>query len=397
MKPIGITLCVAALTALQSHAQTTDPVTLTADDMFGQSGLYFRAYSSTPGVTMSTTGILGEAGPNQVWDFSNGPKDVIYRFDYVNPTNVISSITDNFPQATLVEVKSEEGTTDDPEYLFFSQGPNGRRVYGAWQSLAGTSKLLQLLGSIGLEIDPARIFASPIDDFPAQISFGQEWQTTAVFPMDLLLPDSGGDSLDPIDGEIGGGSLDMTIQVTQTSHLKADAWGTIILPDELGAFGPGLRINENTTVDVELDDGSGTLQHVETDYVRTYYWLMPGRGIVAAITSTQGTSELPDSFPTALQYWRMFETNKKASTNPGGGCANPDPVADLRIRVSNGQALLSWTKATCATQYRLESTSTPWDATSWKAITTLTNKVLALDSNPTTAQSQRFYRVVSMK
>jgi hypothetical protein len=279
-----------------------------------------------------------------------------------------------------VEKKTDQAS-GDVQYLFFQQVPNvGRQVYGFYADLA----------TFG---EPETVFAAPIVDFPAQITFGQQWTTSAVYSNTVVL------ASDPTDPEGGGLSID--VQITQTSDLKADAWGTILLPDELSGFGPGLRVNEMVTIDISYVDDQGLLQHIETDYARNLYWLMPGRGIVAALASTQNSGVLggaagppPDNFPTATQFWRMFQTNKKA-TNPGGGCVNPDPVADLRIRFNNGQVLLTWSKANCASQYRLEYSTNPKDSSSWKPLSTVTNQLLVLDTTAT--DHVRFYRVVSIK
>jgi hypothetical protein len=363
---------VAGLAALSANAQ----VTITSDDMFNAPGQYFLSYSnpfdptSLSPVPYPTGNAQGSSGPNQIWDFSQGPTNIVYRFDYLSPTNVDQVISTNFPQAMLVEKQTDQATGDS-QYLFFSMIPGvGRQVYGFYAD--------------NPLFDPNNVFATPIVDFPSQIMYGQEWTTVATWVNNV----SGSDPTDP-----SSGGFSLAEQVTQTSDLKVDAWGTVNLPDELNGFGQALRVNEAVTIDVSTDDGSGNFQHVETDYARNFYWLMPGRGIVAAIASTQSGTPPPDNFSTATQFWRMFNTNKKPSTN--GGCTTPDAVSNLKIKFNSGQVLLSWTKANCATQYQVQYSTSPTDAASWKTLNTVTNQVLALD-NP--GQDRfRFYRVVSLK
>lgn len=375
MKYLSLLLPALALAALPARGQ----VVITAADMFTQPGEYFKAYSNeaetnflspTPYAVGST--LAGSPGGNQFWDFSAGPTDVIYQFDYVALADVDAEIASSFPLAKVAEAKKDL-SSGNTEYLFFEQVPGlGRRVYGSYMP--------------NLLFDPSNVFMPPILDFPDQIEFGDEWTTTTTWVNTV-----GG--IDPTDPEEGGFSI--AAQITHTATLKADAWGTAILPDELGGFGQALRINESMTIDVAVDDGNGAFQHVETDYARTYYWFMPGRGMVAALGSTHTATPTPENFSTATQFWRMFETNKKPASS-GGGCVDPSPVQDLKIRFNGGQVLLSWTKASCANQYRLEYSTNVFDPASWTALgTNLTNQFFVLDN--VSLDQQRFYRVVSLK
>jgi len=362
-------------------------VTITADDMFNQPGQYYRAYSNpydptslSPTPWPVPSGLIGSAGPNQFWDFSSGPTNIVYRFDYLLATNVDSSISSNFPQAQMVEQQTDEAT-QDVQYLFFTQVPGvGRTVYGAYTDIYA-----------GL-LDPAEVFTAPIVDFPATITYGMEWTTVAVYTSNVNVNDNT-DPTDPFSGSIG-------LQVTETSDLKADAAGTMILPDDLGgAFAQGLRINESVTIATAMDNGDGTFSPVETDYARNYYWLMPGRGIVASLASTQGSSgaQVDNNFSTATQFWRMFETNKKPNTSTNTtGNGSPAAVSDLRIRYSSGQVLLTWSKANNASQYQVDVSTNLADTASWKPFSgIMTNGFFVLDN--VVANQERFYRVVSMK
>jgi hypothetical protein len=312
---------------------------------------------------------MGSAGPDQFWDFSKGPTDRVYRFDYLNPAGLEEAA--DFPQATIVEKKTDQDTGKE-EWLFFQPVPGtGRRVYGFYAE--------------NILFSPSNVFVPPIVDFPDQISFGQEWTTSTVYENTVS-------GTDP-DPEEEGGMFDIRGQTTLTSNFKVDAYGTILLPEEIGDFGPGLRINEELTIDLAFEDGEGNFQHVETDYARNYYWVMPGRGIVAQLASVQSGTPPPENFGRATQFWRMFQTNKKAATN--GGCAQADPVADLKIRVSAGQVLLTWSKANCAAQYRVEYSGGGFEPLAWQTLGMATNQLFALDAGNMT--TQRFYRVVSIK
>jgi hypothetical protein len=369
-------LFVACLAALPTRGQ----VTISASDLFNQPGQYYLAYSNPYDLTGASStnfvspppytvppNLIGSAGPNQIWDFSTGPTNVIYRFDYLSITNPAvrdPSAASDFPQATVVEQQTDQ-TTGEVQDLFFSQDPvRGRTVYGFYAE----NQLFD---------NTVNSFNQPIDDFPNSISYLQTWQTSATW----------------LNSVFGIGT-----QVTQSSLFTVDAYGTIKLPSQLGTFGSGLRVKEVVTQLTYFDDGSGsgyTLE--ETDNTINYYWMMPGRGIVASLASTPGQNGQvpPDNFSTATQFWRMFQTNHQGASSTGGGCTSPQPVTDLTILVSNGQALLSWSKASCASQYRLDYSANPSDPTSWKPLTTVTNQLLVLDT--TGENSARFYRVVSIK
>lgn len=368
--------CIAFLASL-ACCSVSAQVTITSADLFNQAGLYYLAYSNPfdPGALSPTpypTGnAQGAAGANQVWDFSTGPTNIIYRFDYLSPTNIDSTISANFPQAKIVEMQTDQAS-GNAQYLFFEQIPNvGRQVYGFYAD--------------NPLFDPSNVFVTPIVDFPDPMNYGQTWTTVAVYVNNV----GGTDPTDPT-----GGGFSIAEQVTQTSEMKVDAWGTVVLPDALGGFGNAIRINESVTIDVAVDDGSGNFQHADTEYAKNFYWLMPGRGIVAAIASTQASSPPPDNFSTCTQFWRMFQTNKKPS-NTGGSCT-PNPVSDLTIRLNNeGQVLLRWSKDSCAKTYRVDYTTNPVDQASWQTLTTVTNSTLAVDS--WISNTPRFYRIVSSK
>lgn len=380
MRHIASILFLGVVTSTPAWGQ----VTITADDMFTKPGEYYIAYSNDfdPTSLLPTpfpvpSNVIGSAGPNQVWDFSKGPTNVRYRFDYLPPADVGEEISGSFSSAKVVERKTNEDSGNS-EFLFFEQVAGlGRRVYGFYAE--------------NPLFDPANVFEPPIVDFPAQIRFGDEWSTSTTWYNSI----GGITPPDPEDPDDGGGGFSLAARNTHTSTLKADAWGTIVLPDELGGFGQGLRITESVTIDVAIGNDTGGYDHLETNYARNYYWFMPGRGMVAALASTHTTTPTPENFTTATQFWRMFETNKKP-TVVDPTCTTPGSVKDLRIRFSGGQVLLTWGQADCASQYQVQYSTNVFDQASWKPLgNTVTSQLVVLDA--TNNDVQRFYRVVSMK
>jgi hypothetical protein len=360
-------ICLFVLSgAALAHGQ----VTITSADMFNQVGLYYRAYANdydpldtTGGTAYSVPStLIGTVGTNQFWDFSTGPTNKIFRYDYISPTGLVQAA--DFPNAKIVEQQTDE-TTSEQQWLFFEIIPgSGRRVYGFYADNPEFTP-------------PSTVFDQPVVDFPDPIPYGWKWTASETYQTSLTFSD-----------------FVVPAEVTQSSDFTADASGTIVLPDQLGTFGQGLRISEEETISVSADLGEG-LQNVDTEYAHNYYWLMPNKGIVAQLNSTQSSSPPPANFTRATAFLRMFETNKKG-TSTGGGCVDPQAVTDLRIRVSNGVILLSWSKAQCANQYTVEYTVDPGDSSSWKALGPPTAGTFwqgeSLATGPT-----RFYRVVSLK
>jgi hypothetical protein len=222
---------------------------------------------------------------------------------------------------------------------------------------------------------PSIPFSQPVVDFPDTIAYLNSWQTS--FTTISSFP-----SLDPELTE------DFLLQTTWNSTFTADAWGIVLLPN-LGLV-DALRLNEEQVVDIAADLGDGW-QHIETDYIRSYYWLSPGRGIVAQLTSLQASAPPPLNFDTAAAFVRMFETNKEGSS----GGTDPQPVANLRVTVSNGLVLIQWSKAANATSYKVEYSPGSMGPGSWQTLGNTSDDFLF--DNGGFGQASRFYRVESLR
>jgi hypothetical protein len=353
------------LAAMGPMAQGQAPVIRSAD-MFNEAGLYYRAYANHYSSLLNTGSypvgnVMKAPGPDQFWDFSQGPTERVLRFDYLDPTGLSEAA--DFQLARIAEAKTVEGV-GELEWIFFEQVPGvGRKVYGFYSEQF----------SPGM---PSITFSQPIIDFPDTISYQATWQTS--FTTVSSFP-----SLDPELVE------DFLLQTTWNSTFTADAWGVVLMPN-LGLL-DALRINEEQVLSVAADFGDGW-QPIQTDSIRSYYWLSPGRGIIAQITSIPGEAGVMPSlnFSSAAAFVRMFETNKQG----GSGGTDPQPVTDLRVTVSNGRVLVQWSKAANAARYRLEYSSNGMTAESWQELGSTSENFLF--DNAGFGQALRFYRVVSL-
>jgi hypothetical protein len=350
------------------------PPIIRSVDMFYKVGEYYRAYANDFDPLDSSSrypvppGLIQPAGENLLWNFRTGPREVVQRFDYVDPAGLWEAA--EFPEAKVAEYKTVEGT-DQKAWLFFEQIPGeGRKVYGFYDEVFAP-------------YTPAGVFEPPIIDFPENLRYGQSpWFTDMTLYSTIAYSDSEASAVFPV-------------QLDFHSKFTVDAWGLAYLPDPLGAV-PVLRVNEEQSVDISLDFAidpaeGGSYQYVETDYMRNYYWLSPGRGIVAQLNSTQG-SFLPDAeFGTASTFLVMFETNKVLEPIDN----QEKPVENLEVSVSNGIVWISWSKALNANRYQVEYSTGGLGANDWQPLGSATTGDQAVDPSGLGAGS-RFYRVVSL-
>jgi hypothetical protein len=344
----GFVFGMVILSASLAHGQ----VIITSQDMFNAIGQYYRVYANANGTSTDVTGLAGNPGGPQTWDFTTGPQTTTYRFDYVN-INDGGNGTD-FTQAKFAERQTDESTSNAIAWLYLDQVPGvGRRNYG-YVNPGG---------------DPTEGLFNPfIVDFPDPLKYQASWtaKTTYDFTVLGVLP----------------------ARINYTASATVDAFGTIILPI-LGSS-DCLRVNELDQYDTLVDmDLTGNYQPLETDYVRSYYFFRPGHGIAAEIVSQQSTSTAPDNnFTQAAQFVRMFESSRSSSTNqPSTG------IAGLKLTIAQGVPQLSWNSASNVTAYQVQYTSNLLGTISWQPLATTTNTSY-LDSSITNSPL-RFYRVAS--
>jgi hypothetical protein len=295
--------------------------------------------------------MIGSAGAGQFWDFTTGPSDVIYRFDYLAASNTPYGAAFVAAGARMAEQKTDESGQLDPAWLYFTQSQaQGRLAYGFYDP--------GFAAGIGAT-DAREVFSSVINDYPATIQYGSAWNTATTFTNTIIFGD-------PEEPEF---SFTVDLLFAYSSAAVVDAYGVANSPGAI-SFGDCLRVNELVSYDISADfnDGEG-FQHLETDFVRNYYWLRQGRGIIAQVTSQQSSgTPPPNNFATASSIVRMFQTNHPDNTGSGSG-----GIQGFKITVGPSGALLQWTPLASLSSYRVEYTTNLLTG-SWQQVGSTTRK-----------------------
>ncbi len=364
-----VTAWAIALGMLSVPGESLGQVTITAKDMFGKEGQYYKMYSNFVGhfseaarEEVDVFDYIGEAGEDQVWDFREGPEDETIRFDYVKPSAIDTDV--EFEGATIVERATFDSSGRQKSLFLDVSAARGRDVYG--------------FHDISIdEEDPAIPFSTRLNDFPAVIKFGDSWNANTTF--EFVTRQS----------MFGLGTIEAPTKLVYQSEMMVDGHGIVILPG-LG-FHDCLRVNELVQYDtfIKIAGVIEDWQKASTDYVRNYYWLSKDMGIVAQISSVQDTAPLPDEFSTASALWRQFENNHGKSTET----AQPVEGLDISADPNGNRVLLSWKKAENTVEYLVQY-SDSLRADSWRDLKT-TSGNFALDD--ISSKKARFYRIVSLE
>jgi hypothetical protein len=337
---------------------TQAQVTITSSDMFNQPGQYYRAYSNgTNTVAVST--LLGTTGGPQAWDFSTGPTDVTYRFNYIPAAQGTNGSDFVALGAQVAEQKIDEANTNSQSFLYFKQDPiSGRIDYGFYDPSFSTAQ-------------PEAVFTNGLQDFPASIHYSGTWSGNTVFESVYS---------DPVLG-------DYPMQVTYSAVDNVDAYGLVTLPN-LG-FMDCLRVHELVTYDIAVDLGGG-YQPLGTQYALNYYWLSPGHGIVVQISASDSTPP-PDTMPNgASAFARMFALYHPAVSNP------PPVITGFKITLGSSAALLQWNRLSGVTSYRVDYATTLAPTPNWQPVGTTTSNFLLDPAAVSPANPRRYYRLVGL-
>jgi hypothetical protein len=333
-------LCLAVFFAaelVQTNAQTNFPITALPTDI----GSWQRAYVGTD-VDVSTR--LGQPGGPQRWDFSYAPgaTDALQRRETVAVSD--GGHGASYPNATYAERLTSETTGATSWSYYRVAAASGRTYYGFFDEVANPTC-------------PGKVFAPPTTDLPAVLSFGQTWSRTLDF-------------YDCIDA----GFLVIDLAITFTASAEVDAYGTLVLPD-IGEV-PAVRVNEVHTYDV-VDETLGIFDQFYQ--FRNYYWLVPGIGKAVDLLSNAQATVPPANLSTARSLWRVFQSR-------------PWTACDLRLRIQDTQALLTWRPETETSGYQIEMRPDLSPGSAWQFLTETTGHAYSEPFLPNAPQ--RLFRVL---
>ncbi len=178
------------------------------------------------------------------------------------------------------------------------------------------------------------------------------------------------------------GGYDMTINYSFTGF--ADAWGTIILPDDAGTF---------DCIQVNYDE-----EYIYTwmeipiaySYIRSYYYLTKEAGISTIITSLEEDNPVPNDFYVANTFARLFDSSKLA--------VEPPAPVNLEITISGNDVTLNWEQGTGNRDetYNVYSSLDPYlefDPETWTMEATGIIETIWTDFAVT--EEKKFYRVTA--
>lgn len=248
------------LIAVSGFAQ----ITITTEELQYEIGQYYKMYNiPSPQGVIGMTGIQG--GPH-VFDFSTGNTSVEFTIDYVDVTD--GGHEADFPAATIAERKIDPSGTMWM-YLDFQSG-TGRTNFGFYDA-------------VGVPESPSVPFNPPIVDFPDNITYQSFFTGTTNFDVTMS-------------------GLDIDIEYEFTGFV--DGYGTVILPDGLGEFNC-IQINYE-----EKYTYYWMQTPIQTSYLRSYYYLAEGLGIVAIVSSREEEAPVPNDFNIANTIARLYDSSK---------------------------------------------------------------------------------------
>lgn len=211
-------------------------------------------------------GLTGNIGGPYVFNFSEGLETNVLTFNFVEVSD--GNHGANFPLADIAERKTD-GSDTAWMYLKFEEGI-GRTNFGFYDEE-------------GVPESPSVPFIPAITDFPDNITYQTFFSGGTTFEVTME-------------------SIEINIEYSFTGF--ADAYGTIILPGNLGTY-DCIQVNYEEEY---IYNWLGT--PIQTSWLRSYYYLVEEIGIAAIITSLESSALVPNEFNIANTFARCFETSK---------------------------------------------------------------------------------------
>ena len=265
---IGLVLILAAVMPLSAQV-VLEPEDIPDDP---ETTFMYYNFSSEDGIEID----LGEAGEDQVWDYTH------LMFPDINDDLIIdpdeAQFIDEFEDANRVlrSYDSGFGLEIDNGFRYEELGNN------SWDLLGVELSEDQ---DLGVPIEYVQ-FPDPLRILPMPAEIGEDWDIETTLTLTIEAPDSLADIFD---------SLDVTINIEGTGEI--DAWGSLLFPSDVvealrvhitgsgNITAAGVRHIFGRRIVVDL----GEVDSIPTTH--TYKWYSPGLGEILTVTSLPDEEE----------------------------------------------------------------------------------------------------------
>ncbi len=249
------------------------------DDFPNQTGLTLTFFSNT---TTSVMVDVGESGPNQIWDFTQGPEEQEVTEQIVRASE--TPFYDNFPNSNFCRLSD------------FNMFGIAGDVY-TYREMSDQQLLLLGLGAEVMEYPIPIQLGEGLLEYPMPLSYQDTWDNTINFDTVFTIPNP--DTTIPLD------SVDVRIEVTLGDQAEVDAWGTLDGPMSNREV---LRVLHETGVEATVSVWMifFWLPVWDSSFVQfRYEWLANDLGPIVTITSQAG--ETNPNFTDASLVLRLID------------------------------------------------------------------------------------------
>lgn len=269
------------------------------DDFPNQTGLTLTFFSNT---TTSVMVDVGESGPNQTWNFTQGPEEQEVTEQIVRASE--TPFYDNFPNSNFCRLSNIN--------MFGIPGD----VY-TYREISDQQLLLLGLGAEVMEYPLPIALGEGLLEYPMPLSYQDSWDNTINFDTVFTIPNP--DTTIPLD------SVDVRIELTLGDQANVDAWGTLDGPMGNQEV---LRVLHETGVEVTVSVWAIIiwLPVWDSSFVQfRYEWLTNEMGPIVTITSQPG--ETNPNFTDASRVLRLIDMQS-------GVPNTPEPAVPITMRLA---------------------------------------------------------------
>ncbi len=326
MKPkthsFGIRRWLLALAVFGASSFTAATVTLQLED-YPDVGTRNRLDTDTTG---HAAVVIGPAGENQTWDFTQAIHGRQIGMDYVLPSETLYGAS--VPGAERA-IKTWQWLSVDPIPIVFPSGLEGFFEVYYYQKMLPADGILQGngMGAVSPIYAGGFAFTQPCAELAFPMAIGKTWLKKYEFSAPASI-----------------GALSTTLVTKDSSVMEVDAAGRLTIP--LGAFDcVRVKATRHLTLKALL---FGTYLTLSVDTLIVYDWYAKDVGLV--LEAASHSSEKNSQFTDAGFLMRLASTNVPSAVECDPGCG---PTAVLPERCELGQNHPNPFNPATAMHYRL--------------------------------------------